>query len=61
MPIKTARARRAMHAAAEGRGRIGIPKKVAKEMIRADKSSHGSSHKSSRRAAPKAKRGSKYS
>ena len=37
MPSKTPKQRRAMAAAAAGRGNIGIPKKVAKEFVAADK------------------------
>ena len=37
MPSVSARQRRAMQAAAHGKGNIGIPKKVAKEFVAADK------------------------
>ena len=36
MPSKTRKQQKAMHAAAEGRGNIGIPKKVGKEFAAAD-------------------------
>ena len=34
MPFKSAKQRKAMYAAAEGRSTIGIPKKVAKSYIK---------------------------
>ncbi len=37
MPPKTERQRRAMHAAASGKGNIGIPRKVAREFVKKDK------------------------
>lgn len=37
MPSVSDKQRKAMHAAAAGRGTIGIPKKVAKEYVMADK------------------------
>jgi hypothetical protein len=37
MPSKTKKQKRAMQAAAHGRGKLGIPLKVAKEYVRADK------------------------
>lgn len=37
MPSKSAKQRRAMHAAAQGKSTLGIPKKVGKEFVRADK------------------------
>lgn len=37
MPSKTPRQRRAMYAAAAGKSKIGIPKKVGKEFVKADK------------------------
>jgi hypothetical protein len=46
MPSKTPKQHRAMEAAAHGRSKIGIPKKVAKEFLEADKS----------RGAPKKRR-----
>jgi hypothetical protein len=36
MPSKTPRQHRAMEAAANGRGRLGIPPKVASEFVAAD-------------------------
>lgn len=36
MPSQTPRQHRAMEAAAHGRGKIGIPPKVAKEFVAAD-------------------------
>ena len=36
MPSVSDKQRRAMHAAAAGKGTIGIPKKVAKEYVMAD-------------------------
>lgn len=36
MPSKTAKQHRAMEAAAHGKGKLGIPAKVAKEYVRAD-------------------------
>lgn len=38
MPSKTPKQRRAMAAAAAGKGTLGIPRKVAKEFVKADKS-----------------------
>lgn len=40
MPSKSKAQMRAMHAAAEGRGTIGIPKKVGKEFAKADHARH---------------------
>lgn len=37
MPSKTKKQHRAMEAAAHGRGKIGIPAKVAKDYVAADK------------------------
>jgi hypothetical protein len=37
MPSKTPKQHRAMEAAAHGNSRLGIPKKVAKEFVAADK------------------------
>lgn len=37
MPSKTARQRRAMRAAAAGKSTIGIPRKVGKKFVAADK------------------------
>lgn len=37
MPSKTAKQQRAMQAAAHGKGTLGIPRKVAKEFVKADK------------------------
>lgn len=37
MPSKTPKQRRAMRAAAAGKSKIGIPRKVGKEFVRADK------------------------
>ena len=37
MPSKTKKQARAMRAAAAGKGKLDIPKKVAKEYVRADK------------------------
>lgn len=37
MPSKTPKQHRAMEAAAHGKGKLGIPKKVAKEYVSADK------------------------
>lgn len=37
MPSKTAKQRRAMQAAAAGKSTLGIPKKVGKEFVAADK------------------------
>lgn len=42
MPMKSKAQNRAMHAAAEGRSNIGIPKKVGKEFV---KEQHGKSTK----------------
>lgn len=39
MPSKTAKQKRAMQAAAAGKGTLGIPKKVGKEFVKADKAS----------------------
>lgn len=36
MPSKTRKQQKAMHAAANGRSTIGIPKKVGKEFAKAD-------------------------
>ncbi|WP_157378401.1 hypothetical protein [Burkholderia ubonensis] len=52
MPMKSKAQNRAMRAAAEGRSKIGIPKKVAKEFVRAE---HGKSTK----GLPERKRGKK--
>ena len=41
MPSKTEKQRRAMQAAAHGRGKLGIPKKVAREFVKADKKRKG--------------------
>ncbi|MDA4133186.1 MAG: hypothetical protein OK454_08705 [Thaumarchaeota archaeon] len=46
MPSKTRKQQKAMHAAAEGRGKIGIPKKVGKEFAKAD-------HKRGKKKLPK--------
>ncbi|VWB67105.1 hypothetical protein [Burkholderia lata] len=43
MPMKSKAQNRAMHAASEGRSKIGIPKKVGKEY---DSAQHGKSTKS---------------
>jgi hypothetical protein len=37
MPSKTPRQKRAMRAAAAGKSTIGIPKKVGKEFVKADR------------------------
>lgn len=37
MPSKTPRQHRAMEAAAHGKSTLGIPKKVGKEYVKADK------------------------
>ena len=37
MPSKSAKQRRAMRAAAEGKSTLGIPKKVGKEFVKADR------------------------
>lgn len=37
MPSKTPKQARAMRAAAAGKSKIGIPKKVGKEFVKADK------------------------
>ena len=37
MPSKTPRQRRAMRAAAAGKSTLGIPKKVGKEFVKADR------------------------
>ena len=37
MPMVSEAQRRAMHAAAAGKGNLGIPRKVAKEFVAADK------------------------
>ena len=37
MPSKTPKQRRAMQAAARGKSKIGIPRKVGKEFAKADK------------------------
>lgn len=37
MPMRSEKQRAAMHAAAKGKGNIGIPKKVAKEFVASDK------------------------
>lgn len=37
MPPKTPRQRRAMHAAAAGKSTLGIPRKVGREFVKADK------------------------
>ncbi|MBN3809400.1 hypothetical protein [Paraburkholderia sp. Ac-20347] len=42
MPMKSKAQNRAMHAAAEGRSKLGIPKKVGKEFVSAE---HGKSVK----------------
>ncbi|WP_157380956.1 hypothetical protein [Burkholderia ubonensis] len=42
MPMKSKAQNRAMHAAAEGRSKIGIPKKVGKDFVQAE---HGKSTK----------------
>lgn len=42
MPMKSKAQNRAMHAAAEGRSKLGIPKKVGKEFVNAE---HGKSTK----------------
>lgn len=43
MPMKSKAQNRAMHAAAEGKSTLGIPKKVGKEFVNAQ---HGKSVKS---------------
>lgn len=50
MPSVSRKQQKAMHAAAEGRGKIGIPKKVGKEFAAAD-------HKRGRKKLPEKKRG----
>jgi len=40
-PFESDAQRRAMYAAASGRSTLGIPRKVAREYIRADKRKHG--------------------
>ncbi|WP_155122871.1 hypothetical protein [Burkholderia ubonensis] len=52
MPMKSKAQNRAMHAVAEGRSKIGIPKKVGKEYVSAQ---HGKSTK----GLPERKRGKK--
>ncbi|MGR3910027.1 hypothetical protein Q3A80_23580 [Burkholderia sp. SR8] len=52
MPMKSKAQNRAMHAAAEGRSKIGIPKKVGKDFTSAQ---HGKSVKN----LPERKRGKK--
>ena len=42
MPMKSKAQNRAMHAAAEGKSTLGIPKKVAKKFV---KEQHGKSEK----------------
>jgi hypothetical protein len=37
MPMKSQAQRKAMHAAAQGKSTLGIPKKVAKEFVAEDK------------------------
>lgn len=37
MPMRSQQQRKAMYAAAAGKGNIGIPKKVAKEFVKEDK------------------------
>ena len=37
MPPVSQKQRAAMHAAAHGKGKLGIPKKVAREFVREDK------------------------
>ena len=37
MPSKTAKQKRAMRAAAAGKSTLGIPKKVGKEFVKADR------------------------
>lgn len=39
MPSKTKRQHAAMEAAAHGKSKVGIPKKVAQEFVKADKAS----------------------
>ena len=51
MPMRSQEQRRAMYAAASGKGKIGIPKKVAAEFVAADKPGKLPKY------APKSKRG----
>ena len=37
MPMKSQAQRKAMHAAAKGKSTLGIPRKVGKEFVKADK------------------------
>lgn len=37
MPMRSQRQRAAMHAAAEGKSTLGIPRKVAREFVKSDK------------------------
>ena len=49
MPSKTLKQKRAMRAAAAGKGKIGIPKEVGKEFVAADaKKAHAGKSKSSK-------------
>lgn len=41
MPSKTAKQHRAMEAAAHGKSNLGIPKKVGKDFVKADKRKKG--------------------
>lgn len=45
MPMKSQAQRAAMHAAAEGKSTLGIPKKVAKEFVAADQGGKLPKHK----------------
>lgn len=45
MPSKTPKQKRAMRAAAAGKSTIGIPKKVGKKYVAADKKKSGSSRR----------------
>ena len=45
MPSKTAKQHRAMAAAAYGRSTLGIPKKVGKEFVKADKAKKNAGRK----------------
>ena len=49
MPFKSARQKRAMYAAASGKGNIGISKKAAKKFIYHSKKSSGRKRKKKRR------------
>jgi hypothetical protein len=49
MPMKSQAQRKAMHAAAKGKSTLGIPRKVGKEFVKADKGGKLPARKGSKR------------